>query len=43
LSVPLGYLGLGETKQATDELNRALALNPAHVGARSALASLKRP
>ena len=36
----LGHLGLGEIEQARQELNQALALNPAHVGVRSALADM---
>ena len=38
----LGHLGLGETDQAKLELRAALAINPAHVGARSTLDSLNR-
>jgi tetratricopeptide (TPR) repeat protein len=36
----LGHMGLDETGKAKDELNQALAINPAHVGARTALAVL---
>ena len=38
----LGHLGLGDTDQAKQELRAALAINPAHVGARSILDSLGR-
>jgi tetratricopeptide (TPR) repeat protein len=36
----LAHLGLGETEQARQELNQALVINPAHVGARTALARI---
>ncbi len=38
----LGHLGLGEDDQAKEELRAALAINPAHVAAKSALDSLNR-
>ncbi len=38
----LGHLGLGETDQAQQEARAALAINPAHLGARSVLDSLSR-
>ena len=38
----LGHLGLGEKDQARQELSEVLKLNPAHVGARSALSALGR-
>jgi tetratricopeptide (TPR) repeat protein len=38
----LGHLGLGEKDQARQEFDEALKLNPAHVGARSALAAFAR-
>ena len=38
----LGYLGLGQAEQARTALHRALEANPAHVGARAALASMTR-
>jgi len=37
----LARLGMGETEQAKQELKAALAINPAHVGAKSMLDSLK--
>jgi tetratricopeptide (TPR) repeat protein len=37
----LGHLGLGETDQAKQELKAALVANPANLGARSTLDSLK--
>jgi tetratricopeptide (TPR) repeat protein len=40
-AIGLARCGLGETDKAKAELQAALALNPAHVGARSALAALK--
>ena len=39
----LGHMGLGETSRTREELGRALAINPAHVGVRSAMASVDRP
>ena len=39
----LGHIGLGQTREAKDELNQALAINPAHAGVRAALASVDRP
>jgi tetratricopeptide (TPR) repeat protein len=38
----LGYLGLGDSQKARQELQQVLAIDPAHVGARSALAELTR-
>ncbi len=38
----LGHLGLGEKEQARQDLKQALAINPAHVGARAAMAELSR-
>jgi tetratricopeptide (TPR) repeat protein len=38
----LGHLGLGEKEQAREELKQALAINPAHAGARAAMAGLSR-
>jgi Tfp pilus assembly protein PilF len=37
----LGYSGLGDAGKARAELQAALAIDPAHVGAKSALAGLK--
>jgi len=37
----LGHLGLGESGRAKEELNQALAINPAHAGVRSALATVE--
>ena len=36
----LGYLGMNDTPKAHEELNKALAASPDHVGARAALAGL---
>jgi Tfp pilus assembly protein PilF len=36
----LGHLGLGDTGQARQELQQALAINPAHVGVRAAMAAV---
>ena len=38
----LGYLGLGDSKKPDRSCSRRLAIDPAHVGARSALAELTR-
>ena len=38
----LGHLGLGEAEAARQELQQALAINPAHAGARAAMAELSR-
>jgi len=39
----LGYLGLHDDMRARDELSQALQERPDHLGARTALARLKRP
>jgi tetratricopeptide (TPR) repeat protein len=41
-SAALGYLGLGDMERARQELRRTLAANPAHLGARAALAGIGR-
>jgi tetratricopeptide (TPR) repeat protein len=38
----LAHLGLGEKDQARQEFDEVLKLNPAHIGARSALAASAR-
>ena len=42
LQAALGHLGLGDTDQAKQEFRATLAINPAHVWARSILDSLGR-